>query len=85
MPTVVDLLQELVAGPSLRGAACIAEREVFDACPERGSGSRFYARAIRICSQCPALALCRDWVNSTPIDERPHGVTAGLVHNGRYT
>ncbi len=81
--SAAQLLATIATTPSLPGAACVADREVFDAVLERGS-SRLYPVAIRICAQCPALAPCRAWVNSMPIDERPHGVTAGQVRNGRW-
>ncbi len=84
MPTVIDLLHELTAGPDLRGAACVAERDVFDMCLERGVAGRVYELAIRICAQCPALAPCADWIDSLPLDERPYGVTAGQIrYRGR--
>ncbi len=82
LPTAVDLLRELAATPDLPGAACVAEREVFDACLEKGC-SHAYPLAIRICSGCAALRACSAWIESLPIDERPHGVTAEIVR-GRY-
>jgi hypothetical protein len=78
-----ELLSALTAAPDLPGAACVSERDVFDACLERGSGGRFYARAIRVCAGCPVLGACGAWVRSLPVRERPYGVTAGLIRRHR--
>jgi hypothetical protein len=82
MSNAIDLLRELAATPDLPGAACVGERDVFDACTERGA-HRVYTLAVRICSQCPALAACSAWLNSLPVEERPHGVTAGVIRRSR--
>ncbi len=79
----VELLSALAATPDLPGAACVREREVFDACLERGAGYRLYPLAIRVCAKCPALAACRAWVSTLPPGKRPYGVTAGLTRRAR--
>ncbi len=83
MPSAAQLLATLATTPNLPGAACVTERETFDACLERGAKGTIYAQAIRICAQCPALGPCAAWVHSLPVRKRPLGVTAGLIHRSR--
>ncbi|WP_019969338.1 hypothetical protein [Mycobacterium sp. 141] len=84
-----DLLVAELATPSLPGARCHGRHELFDAAIDNGQRGhqhdREYARnaALRLCAQCPAWRLCRDWFDSLPADQRPLGVTAGLVVNGK--
>src|ERR1700740_1975493 len=83
-----ELLSALITAPDLPGAACVAERDLSDACLERQAGRAYgsvYARAIRICARCPALAPCAAWVDSLPLNERPFGVTAGRVRHRERT
>jgi hypothetical protein len=79
MRTAVDLLHTLTGTPNLPGAACVERRDIFDACTHRGA-SHHYRLAIHICASCPVLAQCLAWVTSLPIQDRPFGVTAGLIH-----
>jgi hypothetical protein len=74
------------AAPDLRGAACVAHRDVFDACltRRRNAPADAHAAAIGVCRCCPALARCRAWVDGLPPGERPFGVTAGRVRDARY-
>jgi hypothetical protein len=79
MPTVLDLLANLLAdAPDLPGAACVDQREVFDATAAAGA-NKFYDRAIRICSGCPALPQCRSWASGLRPGKPPFGVVGGLV------
>lgn len=89
MPTAIDLLlRELLAGPNLRGAACVDAQDIFDACTDKRAsgqnGVRAYDRAIRVCASCPVLRQCRDFYGSLPIGALPYGVTAGLIRRCRY-
>jgi hypothetical protein len=89
MPTVIDLITELTAGPDLHGAACVEHRGVFDDCVRttgRGRiGFRAYERAVQVCAECPVLRDCRIWVLSLPLEERPFGVVAGLIRPAART
>ncbi len=82
MPTAIDLLHELIAGPDLRGASCVAHRDIFDATAERGA-HRAYAAAIRICVGCPVLQRCGAHWDSLPPRKRPFGVTAARIRQAR--
>jgi hypothetical protein len=84
--SIADLIATVVTTPNLPGAACVAEREPFDACIDPPAGRAHddgYARAIQVCARCPALQDCRRWVTSLPMSRRPHGVTAGLIRRAR--
>jgi hypothetical protein len=71
----VDLLLALRT-PHLPGAACRGRWELFD---DRGR----QAEAIQLCQSCPALALCRQWVDSLKPSQRPPGVIAGRAPTER--
>ena len=71
-----------LAAPSLPGALCRDEWELFD----RASGGSdrlalAHARedALQICASCPVLTACSDWFTSLPASQRPHGVVAGQI------
>ncbi len=81
--SAAQLLATLATTPNLPGAACVAERETFDACLEPWASTRICAAAIRVCATCPALGPCAAWVHSLPIRKRPLGVTAGLIRRSR--
>jgi len=84
--SVAELIATVITTPDLPLAACVAERDIFDACTDRQAGSAYegvYAGAIRVCSRCPALGDCRRWVTGLPMNQRPYGVTAGLVRRSR--
>jgi WhiB family transcriptional regulator, redox-sensing transcriptional regulator len=84
MPTAIDLLTELLAGPDLHGASCINHRDLFDATANKGAHG-VYPRAIKNCAGCPVLAACRAWVVSLPRDQAPRRVVAGLIYRrGRF-
>lgn len=79
MTAVVWLgLTEALAGiPDLPGAACKGRPEWFDLTPD--DDPELIERAELVCRHCPALAKCRDWLASTPRDQRPSGVVAGRL------
>ena len=71
-----------LAAPSLSGALCTDEWELFD----RASGGNdrialAQARevALSLCRSCPCLRRCSDWLDCLPLHDRPHGVVAGQV------
>ena len=73
------------AAPNLRGAACMdrSVRPLFD--KTAGSvGASALQPALAVCSRCPVLAVCRQWVLSLPDDQRPRGLVGGLVVDARY-
>lgn len=83
----VEVLAAILRGvPSLPGAACAGHPEPFDP-PERGDDphdtAERHAFAVSACQRCPALPACRAWFASLRPTQRPHGVTAGQVHNPR--
>ena len=79
MPILADLLGAIAAGPDLTGAACRERPDVFDATTGKAAGPITYARAIEVCTSCPALTACTTWVESLPPSQRPFGVTAGVI------
>ncbi len=84
--SIAQLLGTVITTPDLPGAACVEHREIFDACTDRQAGRAYdgvYAQAIRVCAGCPALEDCRRWITGLPMNQRPHGVTAGLVRRSR--
>lgn len=84
--SIAQLLATVVMTPDLPGASCVEHREIFDACTDRQAGRAYsgtYDRAVRVCSGCPALSNCRRWVTGLPMNQRPYGVTAGLVRRSR--
>jgi hypothetical protein len=84
--SVTELIATVVTTPDLPGAACVDERETFDAATSRQAGSPYggiYDRAVKICAGCAALGDCRRWVTGLPVNQRPYGVTAGLIRRSR--
>jgi WhiB family transcriptional regulator, redox-sensing transcriptional regulator len=77
---VETLFAALAAAPRLPGAACVGRHELFDLRdgidPDR---AEVEARALAICSACPALADCSAWLASLPARKRPTGVVAGVL------
>jgi len=41
------------------------------------------ALALEICAECRELCACADWVDSLPASQRPTGIVAGRLENGR--
>lgn len=81
--SVASLFDAIGLAPSLPGAKCRGRHHLFDP-PEADTNAEDaeYAEkaALKICSWCPALARCADWVESLPKSKRPPGVIAGTVN-----
>ncbi len=59
--SIAALIATVITTPDLPGAACVAQRDTFDACTDRQAGRAYgntYDRAIRICAGCVALVPC---------------------------
>lgn len=69
------LFAALAGVPRLDGALCRGKHELYDS-PEPDDISA----ATELCSWCPALTACADWVASLPPKQRPAGVVAGQIH-----
>lgn len=71
--------------PRLPGALCRDHRDLFDATHPTGRGAMTRhltdarATAIRICTGCPVLGPCNDWLDSVIPENRPGGVVAGRI------
>lgn len=77
-----DLLAALAAAPDLKGAMCVGKWKLFDpACRGEGTekAAERHAVALELCARCPALARCREYVDSLKPSQRPRGVVAGRV------
>jgi Transcription factor WhiB len=72
---LVGLFDALAGVPRLPGAACCGRWKLFDSDDQAD-----IAAATEICSRCPALSLCTEWVASLPPKHRPSGVVAGRIH-----
>jgi len=76
------LIEAVGAAPCLPGARCRGRHALFDP-PAPGEDpdtvTARHAQARGLCSRCPALARCEDWVGTLPPRQRPHGVVAGTV------
>jgi WhiB family redox-sensing transcriptional regulator len=76
------LLDAVGAAPCLPGARCRGRHTLFDP-PAPGENpdtvASRHAQALGLCSRCPALSRCGDWLESLPPRKRPHGVVAGNV------
>lgn len=83
MSTWANLLAVLGGIPRLDGAACVGLHEAFDP-PRNGEHledqQHRYQSALRICARCPALTDCRQWFDSLPRRQQPHGVIAGQLN-----
>lgn len=86
--TYADLLAALAAIPDLPGAECKGRPDLFDE-PQPGEDEHDIAYrhrcALNLCSRCPALDQCRDWVESLRPAQRPIGVIAGQIRIYRAT
>jgi hypothetical protein len=69
---IFGLFQRIGPLPTLRGALCVGQSELFDS-PRAGG----HNEARQICQKCPALAECRRWVQNHNRDVS--GFTAGRV------
>ena len=77
-PGWVELLVRVLRDtPKLPGALCVQRSVVFDADQDDPEGREYaIARAKRLCSSCPCLAVCRSWADT---QDRLVGVVAGQV------
>ncbi|MCB1290352.1 hypothetical protein [Mycolicibacterium sp.] len=87
MTTLDQLLDALAAAtPKLDGARCRNLWAAFDP-PESGEDPedvRYRHRAaLALCESCPALTPCGAWIASLEPRQRPLGVIAGQVNDGR--
>ena len=84
---VATMLDALAAAtPRLDGARCRNLWAAFDP-PESGEDPedvRYRHRAaLALCESCPALTPCGAWIASLEPRQRPLGVIAGQVNDGR--
>jgi hypothetical protein len=80
--TFDTLIAQLAGAPSLPGARCRGRSHLFDARADREPApvvEQRHAQAVGLCTRCPALVRCRDWVDSLPVKKRPPGVVAGIA------
>jgi hypothetical protein len=71
----VPLLEKIFERlPKLDGAACIGQPQLFDA--DRLDQAAQAARALEVCSDCPALGACERYADAQP-RSRLLGVLAG--------
>lgn len=78
-----SLFDTVGLAPSLPGAACRGRHHLFDppdadVDPEDAQCAE--QTALKLCSWCPALARCSDWLDSLPPAKRPRGVVAGQIN-----
>lgn len=69
-----NLFEALAAAPSLPGARCRNRSHPFDP-PGLGEDESVveqrHAQALSLCSLCPSLDRCREWVDSLPLESGP--------------
>ncbi len=83
MTNLDTLLGALRGVPVLPGAACVGRHALFDEQhPEESAADARtrYARALTVCTGCPALNQCREWFDGLRPRDRPTGVIAGRLH-----
>lgn len=76
------ILAAVGAAPCLPGAKCRGRHSLFDPAAkgeDPDTVAARHAQAVELCSYCPALDKCRDWLDSLPPQQRPYGVVAGVV------
>jgi hypothetical protein len=80
-PGPIALLEVILRGtPSLPKALCRKQYRLFDADdPDQIERENQQREALRLCSRCPELQKCRDYVDTLPTSQRPHGVVAGVL------
>lgn len=79
-PWVALLEKVLRQSAALPDALCRNRSDLFDV-EHHDPDEREYAtgRAAELCSRCPELAACSEWLDSLPRSRRPGGVVAGQV------
>ncbi|KMO82303.1 hypothetical protein [Mycolicibacterium chlorophenolicum] len=76
--------------PDLPGARCKGKAQLFEATigeyrhragrpPTSDELGHARRRALSVCRACPALSLCRAYLDGLPLAQRPRGVVAGLI------
>lgn len=78
----LDVIAEIVSGPSLDGAACAGRAPLFDARAEGESRLDYlvrYSKAARICHTCPVLVAC----NQAVLESKP-GQCTGIWAERRF-
>jgi hypothetical protein len=82
-----DVFSALGVIPSLPGAACRGRHALHDpAAPGEDPAvvDQRQTQALALCSRCPALLACSEYMHALPKSKRPDGVVAGqLWDNGR--
>jgi hypothetical protein len=76
------ILEAVGAAPCLPGARCRGRHSLFDPAAlgeDPDTVAARHAQALGLCSQCPSLARCEEWLYSLPPRRRPRGVIAGTV------
>lgn len=80
--SALSLFDALAVAPALPGAKCRGRHHLFDE-PERDAdpddAEYQQQAALRLCSHCPSLVRCAEWVDSLPPSKRPPGVVGGRV------
>ena len=74
-----DWLGALLGAPSLPGAKCRGRSHLFDEAQPGENATQRHNQAAGLCSRCPSLAACTEWVDSLPKAKRPPGVVAGRI------
>jgi len=70
------------ATPRLPGPPCRApaNRAIFDRASAQAAGmGSARAQALAICDSCPALTLCRRWIEPLDENDRPRGIVGGML------
>lgn len=86
MSQLESLLDAIGAAPVLPGARCRGRHSLFDeaqAGEHADTVAARHAQAIGLCSHCPALDRCTEWVDGLKPSRRPPGVVAARIHHPR--
>lgn len=87
MSTQLDAVLDAVgAAPCLPGAKCRGRHSLYDPAAlgeNPDTVAERHALAVELCSYCPSLARCQDWLASLPPRKRPLGVVAGIVRQAK--
>jgi hypothetical protein len=83
MSDLVSLLGSMRRAPRLPGAACRGKWALFDPAEPTETADETRNRhqaALAACQSCPALAECKQWIESLKPRHRPLGVVAGRIN-----
>jgi hypothetical protein len=78
------ILEAVGAAPCLPGAKCRGRHSLYDPAAlgeDPDTVAQRHAQAVELCSYCPAMARCKEWLYGLPPKQRPLGVTAGEVRS----